>query len=72
MATEAATTLYDVNTLAAKHPGLNKGGIRWAIFNAETNGLAASGALIRMGRKVLLDESLFLEWLRGGNAKQAA
>ena len=65
------TELHTVRSLVAKHSGLNEGGVRWAIFNARENGLADSGALVRMGRKVLLDEVQFLEWLRGGNAKQA-
>jgi hypothetical protein len=37
------------------------GGLRWLIFNEKTNGL--SSALKRVGRRVLIDEKKFFEWV---------
>lgn len=39
----------------------NEGGLRWAIFNADKNGLAS--ALRRVGRRVLIDEQAFHRWM---------
>lgn len=38
------------------------GAIRWQIFNAETNGLKSSGALIRHGRRILIDVENYFAW----------
>ena len=40
-----------------KHTAYKIGGVRDKIFNAETNGLAKSGAIVRDGRKILINES---------------
>ena len=39
--------------------GITDGSLRWQIFNAENNGLADSGALIRQGNRIWLDEDKF-------------
>ena len=38
------------------------GAIRWQVFNAATNGLKESGAIIRHGRRVLIDVDKYFEW----------
>ena len=37
------------------------GGLRYLIFNAETNGF--SYCLRRIGRRILIDEAKFFEWV---------
>ena len=49
-----------VQQFSKKHPAFTNGGLRSLIFNEHTNGLANSGAIVRIGRKVLLEESKFL------------
>lgn len=56
--------LKTVNQLVADTPALTHGGLRWDIFNAERNGLQDSGAIIRRGRRILIDEDKYMEWLR--------
>lgn len=49
------------------HPWPAVGGLRHLIFNAETNGFEK--VIVRAGRRVLIDEKAFFEWLnaqRGG------
>ena len=53
-----------VNQFIAKHTAFTLGGLRAWIFNSNTNGLKESGAIIRIGRKVLIDESLFFGWVQ--------
>ena len=53
-----------VNQFTAKHTAFNTGGLRSLIFNEHQNGLAKSGAIVRIGRKVLIDESLFMGWVQ--------
>lgn len=55
--------LLTVEQMAAEQPGLSVGGIRWDLFHREKNGLAASGAVIRRGRRLLLDRDRYLDWL---------
>ena len=66
--------LLRVNTFALKHAdkGLKVGGLRWQIFNENTNGLADSGAVVRNGRTVWIDEDRYFDWLRSGGKAGAA
>ncbi len=56
--------LETVKTLTKKYPNvITPGGLRWEIFNADKNGLSESGAIIRHGRKILINADLYFEWL---------
>ncbi|HRV08024.1 MAG TPA: hypothetical protein P5568_06095 [Acidobacteriota bacterium] len=57
-----AKDLVTVRQLAAEIPGFTEGGLRYRIFHAEKLGL--SGAILRVGRKVLIDREAFLRWLQ--------
>lgn len=56
-------TLSTVSQFCTKHPFITQGGLRFQIFNADNNGLSSFGAIVRMGRKVLIDESRYFEWV---------
>lgn len=43
---------------------LKRGTMRDWLFHRTTNGLEKSGAVIRKGRRLYLDETSFLRWLR--------
>jgi len=58
-------TLLTVAQFSQKHPAFPIGGLRYSIFNEHQNGLAESGAIIRNGRKVLIDETKFFDWVVG-------
>jgi len=60
-------TLLTVNQFTQKHPAFPIGGLRYRIFNEKENGLADSGAIIRYGRKVLIDETKFFDWVVSGS-----
>jgi hypothetical protein len=55
--------LYTVAQFAEKHRAIKEAQLRWLIFNRELNGLGASGAIIRLGRRVYLSEQEFFAWL---------
>ena len=57
--------LLTVKQMAAEQPAVSVGGIRWQIFNRETNGLEESGAIVRNGSRVYLDREKYLAWLAG-------
>ena len=61
------TTLFKVNQFAEKHTAFTNGGLRSLIFNEHSNGLAKSGAIIRIGRKVLIEENKFFAWVETQN-----
>ena len=44
------------------------GGLRNQIFHADKNGLQQSGAIIRLGRKILINEEKFFAWIEGGGS----
>ena len=50
-----------VQQLAQKYPAFSESSLRWHIQKSKTNGL--SPAVIRIGRKILINESEFLSWL---------
>ena len=59
-----ADTIITVSEFSRRHSAFSEQSLRWLIFRAQENGLLSSGALIRLGRRVLLDEGAFLAWLR--------
>ncbi len=61
------TILSTVNQFTEKQPAFTTGGLRALIFNENTNGLAKSGAIVRIGRKVLIDEAKFFGWVEAQN-----
>ena len=61
-------TLLTVTQFSRKHRAFPIGGLRYQIFHEHQNGLADSGAIIRNGRKVLIDETKFLNWVINGRA----
>ena len=61
--TQQQAAFLTVNQFAAKQSTFSKGSLRALIFNEASNGLAKSGAIIRIGRKVLINEPLFWQWV---------
>ena len=53
-----------VGALADKYraAGFTQGSLRWQLFNREQNGL--DRAVVRVGRRLLIDEAEFIAWLR--------
>jgi len=56
--------LATVKQFCKKNPAFTEGGIRDRIFYAESNGLNKFGAILRNGRRVLIDEEKFFTWLQ--------
>ena len=78
--TEPRPVILTVEQFAGRNTAFTPAAIRNLIFKAGPrqsskgevpgNGLAEAGAIIRLGRRVLIDESKFLAWVaRGGSAK---
>ena len=57
-------TLRTTNQFCERHPAFTAQAVYALIFNQEKNGLKESGAILRIGRKVLIDESKFFAWVR--------
>lgn len=54
--------LRTVKQLAAESGGVfTQGALRWMLFNSERNGLES--AVVRVGRRVLVDADAFGRWL---------
>ena len=60
--------LVTVKQLAEASPAFTEASVRWMIFNAETNGL--DQALVKRGRRVLVDVTEFERWLEGQRVAQ--
>ncbi len=56
-----------VQQFTEKNKAFTTGGLRALIFNEHSNGLAQSGAIVRIGRKVLIDEAKFFGWVQAQN-----
>jgi hypothetical protein len=55
--------LRTVAQFAREHDAFREPSLRWLIFNAEENGLAQAGAIVRIGRRVYLDVERFFAWV---------
>lgn len=81
-ANTAAPAVFTVEQFAARNPAFTEAALRNMVFKAEPrhtsrgeipgNGLRECGAVLRLGRKVLLDEAKFFEWLRRQNGERRA
>jgi hypothetical protein len=78
--TSSIRSLFTVLQFSERHPAFKIRSLRHLIFNAKqrqtANGLASANglgvALVRVGRRVLIDENRFFEWLEqnAGQEKQ--
>ena len=59
--------LLTVRQFVEKHSAFNVGGLRYQIFNEDSNGLKEAGAIIRLGRKVLIDADRYFDWVYSQN-----
>ncbi len=60
--------LLTINQFLSEHPFNTSGGLRALIFNGKSTGF--DRVVKRIGRKVLIDENKFFEWVdekNGGN-----
>lgn len=71
-AVQTAWIYFTVQQFTKKHPAFTIGGLRSLIFNENSNGLAKSGAIVRIGRKVLIDQAKFFAWVESQNSKGCA
>lgn len=56
-----------VSQFCEKYPAFKEGGVRNQIFNETKNGLAESGAIVRIGRKVLINDAKYFSWIENQN-----
>ena len=69
--TESGSPLLTVRQFATRHPAFTESSLRWLIFQSQSrdsskgvipsNGLHV--ALVRIGRRVLIDEARFFQWV---------
>ncbi len=55
----------------ADETGFSEAQLRWFLFNRLDNGLVQAGAVVRIGRRVMIDMEGFDGWL-DGQKEQAA
>ena len=60
---------FTVKQFAEKYTAFKVGGLRMLIFNEDKNGLAKAGAIVRVGRKVLIDADKFFAWVQAQNTE---
>jgi hypothetical protein len=68
---QAAWLYHTVQQFSEKHPAFSVGGLRALIFNASSNGLNESGAIVRIGRRILLSETKFFDWVEAQRGLKA-
>lgn len=60
--------LLSIKQFAAKQPAFTVGGIRSLLFYRGEDAERA-GAVVRFGRRILIDEPRFLAWVREGGTR---
>ena len=75
-----SSALYTVEQFSLRQPAFTEQALRNMIFKANPrqssrgeisgNGLIECGAIIRLGRKILIDEIKFLQWIRAQSVKE--
>ncbi|HIF49930.1 MAG TPA: hypothetical protein EYQ42_00085 [Thiotrichaceae bacterium] len=64
---DKSPNLKTVSQFTESNPAFTLGGLRWQIFNEDENGLKEAGAIIRIGRKVLIDVDRYFYWVYSQN-----
>ncbi len=59
--------LKTIKQFSRDNPAFTEASIRWQVFNENSNGLTEAGAIVRMGRRVLIDEGRWFDWLDSQN-----
>jgi len=62
--------LKTIKQFSKDNSAFSEASIRWQIFNEKSNGLKDVGAIVRMGRRVLVDEDRWFLWLDQKNGIQ--
>ncbi|MCM2323506.1 MAG: DNA-binding protein [Oligoflexia bacterium] len=57
-----------IKQFANQNQAFSEPSLRWLIFNCETNGL--SNAVVRIGRKILIDTEAFGQWIESHRQPQ--
>ena len=63
--------LYTIRQFAENNPAFSEASLRWQIAMAKKNGLAKSGAILRNGRRILIDPDKFFMWLESNQGHAA-
>jgi hypothetical protein len=69
---QTAWIFSTVRQFCQRHPAFTEGGLRHEIFNEDKNRLRESGAIVRNGRKVLINEAKYFARLEAQNQRGAA
>ena len=56
-------TLLTVKQFSEKHPAFPVGGLRFRIFHEDENGMKSAGVVVRNGRRILINEERFFDWV---------
>jgi hypothetical protein len=59
--------LLTVNQFVEAHPFITNGGMRALLFSSRYNDLDKKKVIKRIGRRILIDEAAFFEWLNERN-----
>jgi hypothetical protein len=61
-------TFLTVKQFCQRYPAFSHGGMRWLLFHRKENGL--EHAVLKVGRKVLIDVDQFFVWLAQQNGRK--
>ena len=67
--TEPAWSYFTVKQFSERHPAFSTGSLRALISDGNTNGLNESGTVVRINRKVLINEGRFFDWVEMKNKR---
>jgi hypothetical protein len=62
---QSIPSLLTIEGFCEKYPWAKPGQMRFFIFNRKKNGFSA--CIVRLGRRILLDEVKVFEWLKESN-----
>lgn len=59
-----ASPFFTVEQFCKRNPVFTESAVRWMVFKSAENGLDTSGAILRNGRLIVIDEPAFFAWFR--------
>jgi hypothetical protein len=71
-AVQPAWSYFTVKQFSERHPAFTVASLRALIFDGNTNYLNESGAIVRINRKVLINEGRFFDWVEIKNKRKCS
>jgi hypothetical protein len=64
-----SSPFFSIDQFCRRNPAFTEAQIRWQLFNGDKNGLNSSGAILRVDKRLYIDEPKYFDWFRARGSR---